>query len=94
MLRQILITLLVILLPYVFYGILRLIRRRMQLGMARAAEVGAETGFWAGLWRGAPVFLLGLIGCVLAVAVLVAVAVVENDPDAPAYVPPVETRRS
>ena len=84
MLRQILTTILVILIPYVIYGIIGIIRRR------RLAQPGAAP---SGLWNGAPVVLLGLIGCVLAIAVLIAVAVFENDPGGPAYVPPINTER-
>ena len=84
MLRQILTTILLILLPYVIYGIISIIRRRL----AQRETVPS------GLWSGAPVVLLGLIGCVLAVAVLIAVAIFENDPGGPAYVPPVNAERS
>jgi len=81
MLRNILLTALMVLLPYVIYGIVGLVRRRLEARIISPAE----TGFW----RGAPVLLLGLVGCLLAVAMLIMVAVVENDPDQPAYQPPV-----
>ncbi len=84
MLRQILTTILLILVPYVVYGIISIIRRRL------AQRVDSPP---SGFWSGAPVVVLGLIGCLLAVAVLIAVAVLENDPDRQAYVPPINTER-
>lgn len=83
MLRQILTTLVLILLPYVVYGIIGFIRRRLRQREERLEAPQSE------IWRKAPVVLLGLIGCLLAVAVLIAVAVFENDPSQPAYDPPV-----
>ncbi len=88
MLRQILTTIVLILLPYVIYGIIALVRRRLQQRVVRVDDPDA------GLLRGAPVLALGLVGCLLAVVALIAVAVLENDPGQPAYVPPVNAGRS
>ena len=88
MLRQILTTLLLILLPYVVYGVIGIIRRRLRQREERLDAAESE------IWRRAPVLLLGLIGCLLAVAVLIAVAVIQNDPDQPAYDPPINEARS
>ena len=86
MLRQILTMVLLILIPYVLYGIIAIIRRRM----ANRPTVPDSVGFW----NGAPVLVLGLIGCVLAVAVLIAISVIDNDPSKPRYVPPINAERS
>lgn len=86
MLRQILTTVLLILIPYILYGITMIVRRRSIQRPTAPASVG--------FWNGAPVLVLGLIGCVLAVAVLIAISVVDNDPSKPIYVPPVNAERS
>ena len=83
MLRQILTAILLILLPYVVYGIIGIVRRRL------AQREISPIGFW----EGAPVLALGLVGCALAVAVLIAIAVLSNDPNQPVYVPPVSAGR-
>ena len=77
MLRHILTTVAVILLPYLVYGIVEAVRRR------RPQVISTERGYWSH----APVFLLGLIGCLLAVVVLVAVAVLDTHSGAPPYIP-------
>lgn len=83
MLRHILTTVALILLPYVVYGFVEAIRRRR-----RGDTIPVNGGFWSR----APVFALGLVGCLLAVAVLVAVAVLDTNPNQPPYQPPVESR--
>ena len=90
MLRQILTTVLLILIPYVVYGIIATIRRRITARATDPAPASASAGFWSG----APVLVLGLIGCVLAVAVLIAISVMDNDPSKPRYVPPVNAEQS
>ncbi len=78
MLRHILTTVAMILLPYLVYAIVEAIRRR------RMQPEVINGGFWSR----APVFALGLVGCLLAVAVLIAVAVIDTHPGNPPYIPP------
>ncbi len=79
MLRHILTTVAVILLPYLVYGIVEAVRRHRR----RPQVISTERGYWSH----APVFLLGLIGCLLAVVVLVAVAVFDTHSGRPPYIP-------
>lgn len=83
MLRHILTTVALIILPYLVYAFVDALRQRR-----RGDAILVDGGFWSR----APVFALGLVGCLLAVAVLVAVAVFDTNPDQPPYQPPVESR--
>lgn len=80
MLRQILTTAVAILLPYLIYGIVELIRRRRQ--GPEVIEAGA-------FWSRAPVFALGVVGCLLAVIILVALAIYDTNPSNAPYIPPI-----
>jgi len=80
-LRQILITVAMILLPYVVYGVIQMIAQR-RVAKGQVIEVRPESKM--------PILALGLVGCLLAVIALVAIAILDNNPESPRYVPPVE----
>lgn len=79
MLRHFLITLAMLLVPYLAYAVFWWIRRKLERPQV------VNDSFWSRV----PVFALGLIGCVLAVTVLIAVAILDTNPDNPRYVPPI-----
>lgn len=83
MLRQVFIAMAMILLPYLVYALADALRRRRQ-------EEGVIVQ--GGFWQRAPVFILGLVGCLLAVTVLIAVAIFDNRPGQARYDPPVIER--
>lgn len=86
MLRQFLLTVAMIVLPYLLYALADALRqRRREQGEQGVVVTG-------GFWQRAPVFALGLVGCLLAVTTLIAVAVIETRPDQPRYDPPVIER--
>ncbi len=83
MLRQVFITLAMILLPYLVYALADALRRRRQ-------EEGVIVQ--GGFWQRAPVFALGVVGCLLAITALIALAVIDNRPGQAPYDPPVIER--